>query len=67
MTNNSQHEDSSDILLDIKKHFFACKVEIGWFSDSLKGILYVSEQNSDEDYKQSLNNVAIKKDLDSKL
>ncbi len=61
MTNNSQNENSIDILLDVKKQFFShVKLRLDSFFDSLKGILFVFEQNAGEDYKQSLNNVAIK-------
>ena len=68
MTNKPQHENSIDILLDIKKQFvFDIKLRLESFFDSLKGILYAFEQNSGEDYIHSLNNVALKDLIDSKF
>lgn len=65
-----QSKDNSNVLkqklFKIEKQFtLAIQKKMGVFFDTLKGILFVFEQSSESDYKQSLNYVALKKVIDN--
>lgn len=65
MTDKSQDKRNDKInhkavLISIQEKFNAeINIHLGVFFDSLKGILFVFEQNSNADYKQSLNYTAL--------
>ena len=68
MTTGSSNKNNNpkNILSRINKQFLSeMKIKIGIFFDSLKGVLYIFQQNSDDNYKQSLNNVAIQTVIDN--